>query len=59
VSIQRFSLSISPEARMTVPQRFVINHPDEAAFKTGGLRDYSATATSAWRRRHEAWHMRT
>ena len=26
---------------MTHPQRFVISHPDEAAFKTGGLRDYS------------------
>jgi hypothetical protein len=27
---------------MTLSQRFVISHPDEAAFKTGGLRDYSA-----------------
>jgi hypothetical protein len=44
VLIPRFigNLSISPEARMTLPQRFVISHPDEAAFKTGGLRDYSA-----------------
>lgn len=27
---------------MTLPRRFVISQLDEAAFKTGGLRDYSA-----------------
>jgi hypothetical protein len=25
-----------------IPQRFVINHHEEAAFKTGGLRGYAA-----------------
>lgn len=43
---------------MTLPQRFVISHPDEATFKSGGLRGYSVyrdlggvtalTAGSSW-----------
>jgi hypothetical protein len=44
---------------MAFSQRFVISHPDETAFRTGGLRNYSSYRELAWQRRRAGWPMRT
>jgi hypothetical protein len=41
------------------PQRFTISHPNDADFKTGGLRDTRRIATSASQRRRAASRRRT